>query len=47
MITRAEFKQDVRAWAQEIGVVPKEIHIREIRPTRIFLGILISYDFFV
>jgi len=30
MITREEFKQDVRAWAQEIGVVPKEIHIRKM-----------------
>ena len=30
MITREELKQDVRAWAHEIGVVPKEIHIRKM-----------------
>ena len=28
MITHEEFKEDVRTWAKEVGVAPKEIHIR-------------------
>jgi len=31
MITSKEFKQEVRAWAKEIGVEPKEIHMREMK----------------
>ena len=31
MITPEEFKQDVRAWAKEIGVEPKEIHLRKMK----------------
>lgn len=31
MITPEEFKQDVRAWAKEIGVEPKEIHLRRMK----------------
>jgi predicted metal-dependent hydrolase len=31
MITSEEFKQDVLAWSQEIGVAPKEIHIRKMK----------------
>ena len=31
MITGEEFKEDVRAWAKEIGVEPKEIHIRKMK----------------
>ena len=31
MITSKEFKQEVRAWAKEIGVEPKEIHMRKMK----------------
>lgn len=31
MITSKEFKQEVRTWAKEIGVEPKEIHIRKMK----------------
>jgi len=31
MITGEDFKQDVLAWAKELGVVPQEIHIREMK----------------
>ena len=31
MMTPEEFKQDVRAWAIEIGVEPKEIHLRKMK----------------
>ncbi len=31
MMTPDEFKQDVRAWAKEIGVEPKEIHLRKMK----------------
>lgn len=31
MITPEEFKQDVRSWAKEIGVKPKEIHLRKMK----------------
>ena len=31
MISSEKFKQDVRDWAKEIGVEPKEIHIRKMR----------------
>jgi hypothetical protein len=31
MITPEKFKQDVQAWAKEIGVKPKEIHIRKMK----------------
>jgi len=31
MITGEEFKQDVLAWAKEVGVEPKEIHIRKMK----------------
>ena len=30
MISSEKFKQDVRDWAKEIGVEPKEIHIRKM-----------------
>ena len=30
MITPEEFKADVRVWAEEIGVSPREIHIRKM-----------------
>lgn len=30
MITPEEFKADVRVWAEEIGVEPREIHIRKM-----------------
>lgn len=30
-ITPEEFKQGVWAWAEEVGVEPKEIHIRELK----------------
>lgn len=30
-ITPKEFKHDVWAWAEEVGVEPKEIHIRELK----------------
>ena len=31
MITPEEFKADVRVWAEEIGVEPREIHIRKMK----------------
>jgi len=31
MVSVQEFKQDVLRWAQEIGVRPKEIHIRKMK----------------
>ena len=31
MILPEEFKQDVRTWASEIGVKPKEIHLRQMK----------------
>ncbi len=31
MITSKEFKQEVRAWGKEIGVEPKEIHMRKMK----------------
>ena len=31
MITPEEFKTDVRVWAEEIGVEPREIHIRKMK----------------
>ena len=31
MISGDEFKQEVLAWAEEIGVVPKGIHIRKMK----------------
>jgi len=31
MITGKEFKQGVQSWAKEIGVEPKEIHIRKMK----------------
>ena len=31
MITPEEFKADVRVWAEEIGVSPREIHIRKMK----------------
>ena len=31
MITHEEFKEDVRTWAKEVGVIPKEIHIRNMK----------------
>jgi len=31
MITPEEFKADVRVWAEEIGVAPREIHIRKMK----------------
>jgi len=31
MITHEEFKQDVRAWAKEIGVEAKEIQFRKMK----------------
>jgi hypothetical protein len=31
MITADEFKQEVLAWADELGVKPKEIHMREMK----------------
>lgn len=31
MITHEEFKEDVRARAKEVGVAPKEIHIRNMK----------------
>lgn len=30
-ITPEEFKQDVWTWAEEVGVEPKEIHVRELK----------------
>ena len=30
MISSEQFKQDVQDWAKEIGVEPKEIHIRKM-----------------
>ncbi len=31
MITPENFKQDVRTWAEEIGVEAKEIHLRKMK----------------
>jgi len=31
MIPKQDFKREVLNWAQEIGVTPKEIHIREMK----------------
>jgi len=31
MITPEEFKADVQVWAEEIGVDPREIHIRKMK----------------
>jgi len=31
LITIEQFKQDVQAWAKEIGVKPKEVHIRQMK----------------
>jgi len=31
MTSPAEFKQDVQAWAQKIGVKPREIHLRKMK----------------
>ena len=31
MITPEKFKEDVRAWAEEAGVEPKEIHLRRMK----------------
>jgi len=31
MITPEEFKRDVQSWAKEVGVKPKEIHIRNMK----------------
>ncbi|RLG24211.1 hypothetical protein DRN77_02875 [Methanosarcinales archaeon] len=31
MITPEQFKEDVRAWAEEVGVEPKEIHLRRMK----------------
>jgi len=31
MIATEQFKQDVRNWAKEIGVDPKDIHIRKMK----------------
>ena len=31
MITGEKFKHDVQSWAKEIGVEPKEIHIRKMK----------------
>jgi hypothetical protein len=31
MIPKQEFKREVLKWAEEIGVKPKEIHIREMK----------------
>ena len=30
-MTPEEFKQDVRTWAAEVGVNPKEIHLRKMK----------------
>jgi Predicted metal-dependent hydrolase len=31
MISSEDFKQDVRAWAEEMGVEAKEIHLRKMK----------------
>ena len=31
MIPVVDFKKEVRSWAEDIGVKPKEIHVREMR----------------
>lgn len=31
MIGTVEFKQEVKAWAEEIGVEPKDVHMRSMR----------------
>jgi predicted metal-dependent hydrolase len=31
MITAREFKEDVLAWAKEVGVEPREVHVRRMK----------------